>query len=120
MKQTINVYANYSIVAETKKSTSKKLQDMKKFKNYIDYLKWKQSLFLYIQTRTTEDIEISIVLNTWIKDISTGTVWMTCGVLTKDKIERITLEREEPYLKNKIWDKQKGWTTKTEQGELEW
>ena len=119
MKQTTKVYVQYLIETQKEygeyKATKK---EIKEFKSYIAFLKWKQSMKLYLEIRKKSYTSIKMLFDTWIKDCSTGSIWKTVNVLTQDGIERILLEEEVPYLKNKVWDKEKGWTSIPIQYEL--
>lgn len=125
MKQTIKVYAKATI--KTKKNEIEKHHhwaEMKEFKNIFNFMEWKKSLKLYIETRKdfydkTEGLRIFIT--EWIKDIQTGRMWETHSYLDNHSYEHILSDKEINYLKNKEWDKERGWITKPAiQEELNW
>lgn len=124
MKQTIKVYTKITI--KTKKKGQEKLhkEEMKEFNDIFKFMEWKESLKLYIETRKSfyDKIDgLTIFITEWIKDIQTGEMREIHRHLDNHNNECILFDKEINYLKNKEWDKEKGWTNKAPiQEELKW
>lgn len=115
MKQTINVYTEIKIITQKNGIEKHHKEEIKEFKNIFKFMEWKQSLKLYIETRKNlydKTGGLIIFITEWIKDIQTGKIWRTYSYIDNNSYEHILSDHEVNYLKNKVWDKERGWTTK--------